>query len=222
MIDQADQANSAVWRKLYAQGKNDLRYPNEFLVRLGARLLNKSHDRRILDFGFGTGANLVHLATQGFETHGVEISEHAVARTKERLQAAGLSGDVRLIEAGQRLPYDDFFFDVVYAWQVLYYHSREGWKATVAELERVTRKGGLVMIATAAPGDISQVEAEPLGNDMYRSRVSGQEGCVLTIPDREALTTLFPGRQLEVGEFGFQFEGNTSRHWVIVYRMAGS
>jgi SAM-dependent methyltransferase len=220
MTDTADQANSGVWLRLYAQGKNDLRYPNDALVRLGARLFDKRQDRRILDFGFGTGANLVHFASQGFEMHGVEISEHALARTQERFHAAGLSGDLRLIGVGQRLPYADGFFDVVYSWQVLYYNSRDGWTSTVGELERVARRGGLVVLATAAPGDISQVEAEALGNDVYRSRVPDQEGCILTIPDREALTGLFPGRSIEIGEFGFRIGVTTSRYWIITYRMS--
>jgi SAM-dependent methyltransferase len=213
------QINASAWRNLYSEGKGDLRYPSDVLVRLGARLLRKDRDRRILDFGFGTGANLLHFAAQGFETYGVEISQHAVARTMERLRAAALSGELHLIEAGQRLPFADGMFDVVYAWQVLYYHSREDWKSAVGELERVTRKGGLIVAATAAPGDISQVKAEPLGNDMYRSKVPGQEGCILTIPERDALAEFFPGRPIEVGEFGFQFGGETSRHWVITYRM---
>ena len=218
MTDLADRANSDVWQKLYAGGKNDLRYPNDVLVRLAARMLNKARDRKILDFGFGTGANLVHFATQGFETYGVEISEHALTLAQDRLSAAGLFGDLHLVRAGQQLPYADYFFDAVCAWQVLYYNSWDGWKSTVGELERVTRKGGLVLIATAAPGDISQLEAEPLGNCMYRSKVHGQEGCILTIPDRDTLAEFFSGRQMDIGEFGFQFGGTTSRHWVITYR----
>jgi SAM-dependent methyltransferase len=219
MISAPDRANSGVWQRLYAQGKNDLRYPNDVLVRLGARLLRKDHDRKILDLGFGTGANLVHFASQGFEMHGVEISAHALARAQERLGIAGLSADLRLIEVGQRLPYPDGFFDVVYSWQMLYYNSREGWKSTISELERVARRGGLVMLATAAPGDISQVEAESLGDHMYRSRVPDQEGCILTIPDRGALAELFRGRPIEIGEFGFQIGSTTSRYWIITYRM---
>ena len=58
-------------------------------------------------------------------------------------------------------------------------------------IKRVTKPGGLIIVATAAPGDISQVETEPLGNGVYRSRVPGQEGCVLLIPDMQALSELF-------------------------------
>jgi SAM-dependent methyltransferase len=219
VISEADRANSGVWQRLYAQGKNDLRYPNDVLVRLGARLFRKDEDRKILDFGFGTGANLVHFASQGFETYGVEISEHALGRARGRLESARLSADLRLIGVGQRLPFADGFFDVVYSWQMLYYNSRDGWHLTVNELERVTRPGGLMVLATGAPGDISQVEAEALGNDMYRSRVADQEGCILTIPDRQALADLFPGRLIEIGEFGFHFGAISSRFWIITYRL---
>ena len=91
--------------------------------------------------------------------------------------------------------------------------------ADIGELERVTKRGGLVIIATAAPGDVSQVDAEPLGNNIYRSRVRGQEGCVLLIPDRQAIGALLPGRQIQLGEFGFRFPGTVARFWIIVYRM---
>jgi SAM-dependent methyltransferase len=219
MTEPASQTNANVWRRLYAEGAGDLRYPSDVLVRLGARLLSNTRDRRVLDFGFGTGANLLHFAGQGFDMHGVEISEHALARTKERLRAADLSADLRLIRVGEPLPYAGCYFDVVYAWQVLYYNDLVGWVSAIGELERVTKPGGLVIVAIAAPGDISQIEAEPLGNDMYRSKVRGQEGCVLVIPDRPALGALFPGRQLHIGEFAFRYSAMQARFWIITYRM---
>lgn len=212
--------NGGIWQALYAAGKGDLRYPNDVLVRLGARLFNRERDRRILDFGFGTGANLLHFAGLGYEVHGVEISEHATARTRQRLHAARLRAGLHLIGAEDPLPFEGGYFDVVYAWQVLYYSDGDTWQRKVKEMERVTRRGGLILVATAAPGDVSQVEAEPLGDFVYRSTVAGQEGCILTIPEREALQQFFPGRQLEIGEFGLQYAATRSRHWVITYRMS--
>lgn len=212
-------ANSAVWRRLYSQGKSDLRYPNDVLVRLAARLLDSSRNLRILDFGFGTGANLAHFASLGFETHGVEISEHALARAQQRLSAASLRSDLRLIEPGADLPFPDAHFDVTCAWQVLYYADRPTWFATVEKLDRVTKKGGLVILAIAAPGDISQIEAESLGDSVYRSRVRDQEGSILIIPELTEIPRLLPNRELEIGEFGFRFGAMSSRHWVITYRI---
>ena len=62
MID--PQSNHKVWRSLYAQGKADLRYPSEAFVRLSHRLLGPDRPGRVLDFGFGTGANLVHTVAR--------------------------------------------------------------------------------------------------------------------------------------------------------------
>ena len=213
------QVNSRVWRNLYSLGKNDLQYPSDVLVRVAARLFGTERDLKILDFGFGTGANLLHFASLGHHVHGVEIAEHALERARQRLVAAGLEADLRLIQAGERLPFEDDYFDVAYAWQVLYYSDRDGWKAQVGELQRVTKPGGSVLVAIAAPGDISQLQAEPLGDFMYRSTVGGQEGCILTIPDRRALPQFFPDQDLDIGEFGFEFGSIKSRHWIITFRI---
>jgi SAM-dependent methyltransferase len=221
MSQDATQVNSHVWRRLYAGGGNDMRYPSDVLVRLGAWRLDRARDRRMLDFGFGTGANLLHFAAAGYEMHGIEISEHALARARERLAAADLSADLRLVTPGAPLPYADGYFDVAYAWQMLYYNDHEGWRAAVAELERVTRPGGRIIVATAAPGDVSQVEAQSLGEDLYRSQVAGQEGCVVLIPDRDRLGRYFPGRTLEVGEFGYHFGSAAARYWLVTYRTPG-
>ncbi len=206
MIKPVDRTNPDVWRRLYAEGKNDLRYPNDVLVRLGSRLFSKKHDRRLLDFGFGTGANLLHFASQGFEIHGVEISEHALARARERLLAASLSCDLHLIEVGQRLPFPDGFFDVVYAWQMLYYNNRDGWMSTVGELERVTRKDGLVIIATAAPGDISQVEAEPLAITCIAPKLRTKKDVFSRFRTGRRLLIFFPAGRLKLASLASGLE----------------
>lgn len=222
MSSEAAQINASIWDGVYANGGGDLRYPNDVLVRLAARLVGDRREIRILDYGFGTGANLVHFAKQGHQVSGVEVSGHALSRASERLRALGLTGDLRLLRVGDSLPFDDGSFDLVYAWQVIYYNDREGWSSTVRELERVTHREGRIVIATAAPGDISELEAEPLGNYTYRSRVAGQQGCIVTIPDKDALASLFPGRVLEIGEFGVRFGTIKSQHWIVSYRMFSS
>ena len=209
-----------MWQSLYAAEKSDLRYPNDALVRLAPVFSIVSETGGFWTSDSAPGPNLLHFAGEGYEVHGVEISEHATARTRQRLHAARLRADLRLIGAEDPLPFEGGYFDVVYAWQVLYYSDGDTWRDKVKEMERVTRRGGLILVATAAPGDVSQMEAEPLGDFVYRSTVAGQEGCVLTIPEREALQRFFPGRKLEIGEFGLQYGATRSRHWVITYRVS--
>lgn len=211
--------NAQVWRDLYLSGRGDLRYPNDVLVRLGARMLDARRERKVLDFGCGTGANLAHFAAQGFEVAGVDVSTDALAKTRSRVAAMSPPPELRLVEPGQPLPFENGRFDAAYAWQVLYYNDVDGWRASVAELERVCARGALILIATAAPGDVAQTDSTPLGELTYRlAPTTGQEGCIVTIPDREALPRFFPGRDLEIGEFGFKFRGTSARHWIVTYR----
>jgi SAM-dependent methyltransferase len=218
MIGEAVRTNARIWSELYESGKGDLQYPSDILVRVGARLLDSRRDRRILDFGCGTGANLTHFASQGFDVTGVDVAEHALERTRARLKSANLSADLRLVAAGERLPFEDGRFDAAYAWQVLYYSDTDGWRSSLAELERVCKKGARIVVATAAPGDISQVQSIPIGDFTYRSLVPGQEGCIMTIPDRESLPRFFPEHDLDIGEFGFEFGSMTARHWIVSFR----
>lgn len=210
--------NEEVWKRLYAEGKNDLRYPNDVLVRCCHRYLDVTSDRKVLDYGFGTGANTLHLAQFGFEMSGVEISEHAVAKARARLDERGLAADLRGITPGTQLPWPDSYFDVVIAWQVLCYNDWNSWQAAVEELERVLRPGGIFICATTAPGDISHSMSDALGDGLYRSGVPGQEGCILVIPEEDQLGRCFPGRTLELGELGYRFGAIAARHWLVVYR----
>ena len=50
---------------------------------------------RSIDLGCGTGANVVYLAKQGFESHGVDFSEVAIRKARRRAQEAGV--DVNLV-----------------------------------------------------------------------------------------------------------------------------
>jgi hypothetical protein len=79
--------------------------------------------------------------------------------------------------------------------------------------------GALTLVATAAPGDVAQTDSTPIEEFAYRlSSTTGQEGCIVTIPDREALPRFFPGRDLEIGEFGLKAHGTSARHWIVTYR----
>ena len=82
----AFETNKTIWSDIYKSGSNNLNYPNENLVRL-IHYLYADKDKsklKLLDFGFGSGNNLKHLAGSGFDEHGVEISEHARRITLEK------------------------------------------------------------------------------------------------------------------------------------------
>ncbi len=53
------------------------------------------HDRfpRVIDLGCGTGANVVHLAGLGYDAWGVDFSEVAIRRARQRAATANVAAD---------------------------------------------------------------------------------------------------------------------------------
>lgn len=207
--------NAAVWEALYHSGHR-LQYPGEMLVRLTYRYLDPQRHQRVLDYGFGTGENLVHLARRGFSVAGVEVSESALAVAQERLAGLAEPGALVLKE-GDRIPFRSDRFDAVIAWQVLCYNDETGLQRALAELHRVLRPGGRFLAALCAPGDSRQVTGEPMGEGVWRLTTPGQEGCLLRVLEREEIPQYFPETGLEVGSFGFELGDTCSRHWIVTY-----
>ena len=88
---------------------------------------------RILDVGCGTGATLRVLSAFG-EAHGLEPDGQAVAHCHKR----GLESVVQ--GRAEDLPYEDDFFDVLVALDVL--EHLEDDRAALKEMKRVVRPGG--------------------------------------------------------------------------------
>lgn len=62
--------------------------PRDELVRL---VENRSiQPGRAIDLGCGTGANAIFLAQHGFEVTGVDFSEAAIEKARQRAEAAGV------------------------------------------------------------------------------------------------------------------------------------
>lgn len=204
-----------IWEPLY-QGGHKLSYPNDVFVRITHGLLDSASHPRVLDFGCGSGENLLHLARRGFRMTGGDISSSALDTTRRRLDEAGLDADLRVIE-GQQLPFDDAAFDAVVAWQMLTYNDWETLPQMLSELDRVLRPGGRFLATLSAPGDYMEKNGRSLGNGLYELQDRGQEGAIIMIVDEDRIPACFPGIQIETGWFGHEFRGVPSRHWIVSY-----
>ena len=95
--------------------------------------------RDVLEVGVGLGADHQRFAAAGACLTGVDLTERAVAHTRQRLAASGLNSHLQTADAGN-LPFANDSFDVVYSWGVLH-HSPNTPKA-IDEVWRVLRPGG--------------------------------------------------------------------------------
>jgi len=105
--------------------------------------LNVKQDARILDAGCGTGGNLVNLGNHFTQTSGFDYSIDAApfwARRGLRRCAVASIND---------MPYQDNAFDVVLSIDVFEISTVDETRG-MAELWRVTRPGGLIMIVVPA------------------------------------------------------------------------
>lgn len=209
-------SNQAVWDALYAAGRGVLQYPNDVFVTLASRRLNPAIHRRVLDLGFGSGSNLIHLAREGFECSGAEVSPAALRIARTRLQEMGLVAELTLVI--DRLPYADAAFDAVVAWQVLYYNDRAGLERALDEIHRVLVPGGKLLATFARVDDMLLEGARPVAPGTYvvGSANPLQEGAVLFVPrDRQEIEELFRGFcAVEIGYFEWHL-GSCGSHWLV-------
>jgi SAM-dependent methyltransferase len=100
-------------------------------------------DRRVLEVGVGAATDFVRFARAGAVLSGIDLTPHAAALARQRLELEGLAADVRVGDA-ESLPFADGEFDFVYSWGVI--HHTADTPAAAREIVRVTRPGGEVCV----------------------------------------------------------------------------
>lgn len=100
--------------------------------------------RRLLDAGCGTGGTTVALREFG-DVYGVDVAWEALGPSAAR----GLDGRIArgTLEA---LPFPDASFDVVTSFEVLYHRAVDDDARAFAELRRVIRPGGCLLLRVPA------------------------------------------------------------------------
>ena len=86
-----------IWEEKYASGHSQ-NYPWDAVVSFVFRHAPRSIPRsevKILEVGFGTGANLWFAAREGFDVSGIEGSKTAVLGARNRFAKENIAGDLR-------------------------------------------------------------------------------------------------------------------------------
>ena len=129
------------------------------LAALLDELLDLSGDERVLDVGAGTGAFAYAVAPHVREVVAVERDDELAARA-----AADAPANVEVVVGdGEHLALEPFSFDLVGCLLVLHHTRRP--ELMVAELARMTRPGGTILVADQlapvdplAAGDLNRFE----------------------------------------------------------------
>ncbi|MFV2116177.1 class I SAM-dependent methyltransferase [Micromonospora sp. LOL_025] len=110
------------------------------------RLSGDVSGRRILDAGCGSGPLSAALRAKGAVVTGFDVSAAMVDLARQRL---GEDADLHVADLSAPLPFADAEFDDVVASLVLHY--LEDWSGPLAELRRVLKPGGRLILSVIHP-----------------------------------------------------------------------
>lgn len=143
------------WEQAYRSGEYrkhwDYSAPSQELVALVAAGLIAPH-ARVLDVGCGSGREAVFLAECGCDVAGVDISPRALELARRRAWDEGV--EVEWLEGSFfDLPVEDMSVDFINDRGALHLVAEKSRPRYAAEVRRVLKPGGCVLIRGAGPNE---------------------------------------------------------------------
>lgn len=163
---------------------------------------------RAMDAGCGAGQMVAELAGRGFSAAGFDVSANMVTATQKLLARRALNAEV--VQAnGEALPHPTDSFDVVTALGYIEYFPSP--PKAVAELARLTRPGGHLVITSPNPIRLAYL-ADPIGT--VRGLLHPEQGYRRHYYSARSLRRVLQGAGLQV----LEIDGHGIGPWTIAGR----
>ncbi len=129
----------------------------DVINRISAAVLRNGRRIKVLDVGCGPGILTVAIAPLVDEVVALDLTPEMIAQAKKRSDRLGLKNVRFEVGRAEELPFSDGYFDVVVTRLML--HHLLSPTSAIEEMARVTRKGGLLVVADIVASE-KQSEAE--------------------------------------------------------------
>ena len=177
------------WNNILPDKRYSQEEPDELIVSFVALLKKENKKARVLDLGCGAGRNLIYMANQGFEAHGLEISETGINFTKKRLKKRNLKahvvkGDMHL------LPYTDSCFDAIICLFTIYHQKLKGIQETISQIHHVLRKGGVLLANFHSKRSSMYGKGVKAEKDTFIRQNGPEKGVIHHFTDKEEIAKL--------------------------------
>ena len=195
------------WDKAFEAG-SDKRFPSLDLVRL-EKWFFEGKPGRTLDYGCGSGANMIYLLESGYRVDGADSSSEALLLVERKL---GERPDIRLRTALKHivadavsLPFDDETFDNIICFSVL---SLLGTRVRVdlllREFQRVLRRGAKMIVDVNGPPSDFAKKGPRVDEETYEySETPGEPPILSYCPSNEERFQALLEPYFKVEDMGF-------------------
>lgn len=177
--------------------------------------LNPAPGARILEIGCGWGGFAEHAARQGFEVHGITISDAQLTYARHRIQQAGFEGQVKL----EHCDYRDLHgqYDHIVSIEMFEAVGEQFWPGYFRQIFRCLKPGGSAMVQTITIAN-ERFESYRKGTDFIQQYIF--PGGMLPCPDVLHALAWDSGLKLDqIDEFGFDY-AETLRRWRSAFEKA--
>jgi len=200
------------------------RYPPEELIRFVARnyyAVPNRQDVRLLELGCGPGANIWYLAREGFTVHGVDASETAISKARERLAGESLEASLAAGDIARLSNlYSDIHFDAIIDVTCLQCNRAGAVKRIVDQAFDLLKEHGRffgIMLAEGSYGWGTGTEVEP-GTlvDINEGPLKGAGlNHFFTLAELGELFRRFAGVRIEYSVRSMNDRRDAVKHWVV-------
>jgi len=190
--------------------------PDEIVVNFVTLLKKRNKQMRVLDLGCGAGRHQVYMAKQGFEAHGIDISETGLSLAKERLKRQNLVAF--LVKADMKeLPYMGSCFDVVVCFSAIYHQKLKSIQETISEIKRILKKNGLILANFLSKRTYIYGKGIKLEESTFIKQEGVEKGVLHYFTDEDGIRHLFKDfKIINLKLHEKEIKGKLSSRWILV------
>lgn len=140
-----EQITKKRWDEIH-RNKKEMMEVDESIPEI-VEIFKEKNVKRVLDLGCGSGRHTIHLAQQGFDVYGIDISTEGIKRVTQRLTQMGLHATITSGSIYRNLPYGSNFFDAIISVKVIHHGRIENIRKAIKEMERVLKPKGVIFLS---------------------------------------------------------------------------